>query len=119
VKTLRIRWATDAEQAPNITHYMVVDGRGLLIDLSGLQHSVVNPDSFVDPTITGVTWGLVGLPDGKGGIRSVEGGTIMRQGQQPQTFFDRELLKPYLAAFDGRRLELARAQAEYDLAHAD
>ena len=37
------------------THYLAVDeGRGfhgLLADLSGLQHSIVNPDSFVDPSI--------------------------------------------------------------------
>ena len=43
------------------THYVAVDeGRGfhgLLADLSGLQHSIVNPDSFVDPSILEVNWG--------------------------------------------------------------
>ena len=46
---------------------------GLLADLSGLQHSIVNPDSFVDPSILEVNWGHVSEPDGKGGLRWVEG----------------------------------------------
>jgi hypothetical protein len=41
----------------------------------------------------------------------------MRQGQQPSSFFEIELLKPYLAAYEARRLEIAHEQAEYDLAH--
>ena len=47
---------------------------GLLVDLTGLQHSSVNPDSFVDPCIVEVTWGLLPRPDGKGGTIFVEGG---------------------------------------------
>jgi hypothetical protein len=70
-----------------------------------------------DPTILEVTWGMKSVPDGKGGLRLAEGGTIMRQGQQPSSFFEIELLKPYLAAYEARRLEIARDQAEYDLAH--
>jgi hypothetical protein len=41
-----------------------------------------------------VTWGMKSVPDGKLGLRLVEGGTIMRQGQQPSSFFEIELLKP-------------------------
>jgi hypothetical protein len=67
---------------------MVVDGHGSLVDLTGLQHSVVNPDSFVDPTIFEVTWGMVGVPDGQGGTRTVEGGAIVRQDRSRQPFFD-------------------------------
>jgi hypothetical protein len=59
---------------------MAVDnGRGkvgLLVDLTGLQHSSVNPDSFVDPCIVEVTWGLLPRPDGKGGTIFGEGGMI-------------------------------------------
>jgi hypothetical protein len=65
-------------QNERFTHYMAVDnGRGkvgLLVDLTGLQHSSVNPDSFVDPCIVEVTWGLLPRPDGKGGTIFVEGG---------------------------------------------
>src|SRR5580693_9826715 len=84
------------------THYMAVDRgqgmRGCLVDLTGLQHSIVNPDSFVDPSITEVTWGLVSEPDGLGGLRSLEGGRIVRQDGSTQSFFEQALLKPYLAA---------------------
>jgi hypothetical protein len=55
---------------------------------------VVNPDSFVDPTIFEVTWGMVGVPDGQGGTRAVEGGAIVRQDRSRQPFFDFGLLKP-------------------------
>ena len=40
---------------------------GLLVDLTGLQHSSVNPDSFVQPSIVEVTWGFMSRPDGRGG----------------------------------------------------
>jgi hypothetical protein len=113
--------ARKGHESPDpFTHYVAVqrDGapgmRGCLVDLTGLQHSIVNPDSFVDPTITEVTWGLVTEPDGRGGFRSIEGGRIVRADSGVQSFFDPALLKPYLDAFEVRWEEIAREQSEYE-----
>ena len=95
----------------------VDEGRGfhgLLADLSGLQHSIVNPDSFVDPSILEVNWGMVSEPDGRGGLRWVEGGVITLADGSTRKFFEFDLLKPYVAAWEARREEIARKQAEYD-----
>ena len=66
------------------THYMAVDeGRGfhgLLVDLSGLQHSIVNPDSFVDPSILEVNWGMVSEPDGRDDQPDAREGQVGRHG---------------------------------------
>lgn len=74
-------------------HYMTVDGHGLLLDLSKIE------GTLVDPTITRVTWGRK--------LGDNFGGSIWRQGEsKPQPFSDSELLAPYLNAWRLRRDEL-------------
>jgi hypothetical protein len=101
----------------DFTHHMTVDNHGLLVDLSGIQHSVVNAQSFNDPQVSRVEWGLHSLPDGRGGTRMVEGGTVYLRGGSTQSFFDRTLLDPYLAVYEktkSARLDEAEARARRD-----
>jgi hypothetical protein len=101
---MRVRIETHPGEG--VTHHMVVDNHGVLVDLSGVQHSVVNAQSFNDPAVSRVEWGLHSLPDGRGGLRTVEGGTVHLRNGSVQPFFDRNLLDPYLAAYRARKQEL-------------
>ncbi len=101
-----VRISNSGEHAAPHPFTHVVNNHGLLVDLSGLQHSIVNPDTFVDPSITEVTWGPVSIPDGRGGLRMSEGGTIKRQDGSLRQFFEFALLKPYIAAVQARKKEL-------------
>src|SRR5262245_17748968 len=85
----------DGKPHPVGTVYMVVDSHGLLVDLSKIS------GTLVDPTITSVTWG----PQ-LDGTNMRHGGCILRQDGGRQLFWDSELLKPYLDAWRARRDEL-------------
>lgn len=90
----------DAEgkpHAPGVVH-MVVDGHGLIVDLSKIA------GTLVDPTILKVTWGLQ-----RDGADQKFGGCIIRQDGSRQLFWDPELLKPYLDAWRLKRDELLGA----------
>ena len=78
-----------------IPHAMVVDGHLVLIDLTGVT------GTLIDPTITRVTWG----PQIDGDVIR-DGGTIVRQNGGRQQFWDRALLQPYLDAYTAKRAEL-------------
>lgn len=82
---------------PKGHHHMVVDGHGLLLDLSGVQ----TPFPLHDPTIVQTEWTLV-----QDGTRSRPGGIITRQDGSKQVFYDEALLAPYLAAYRARRAQL-------------
>lgn len=108
---MRVLISAEGEHSPD-WHYVVVDGHGLLVDLDGMQNSAVDPASLTDPTIVRVTWG----PTIANGTAS-EAGEIVRQDGSRQTFFDRELLKPYLAAYQARLAALL-AEPEQTTAEA-
>ena len=82
-------------------HYMVVDNHGLLVDLRNMRNSAVDPSSLTDPTVAQVTWG----PSIRDGEMS-ESGTVTLVDGTRRTFFDKVLLRPYLAAFEARRRDL-------------
>lgn len=100
---MRVLISAEGEHEPAGQHHMVVDGSGVLIDLSAVQ------GSMVDPTIRRVEWGPNML---EGGAR--EGGVIVRQDGHRTPFADRGALKPYLAAFEARKAQLEREQVEHD-----
>jgi len=87
------------DHKPEGHHFVVLDNRGRLMDLSQVR------GTLHDPTITKVTWGMVSH-----GAETREGGTIFRVNGPPQAFFDRGPLKPYLEAFEAA--EAADAPAE-------
>lgn len=87
--------SNEGEHEPTGLHYMVVDNHGLLVDLSKIA------GTLIDPTISRVTWGLQ-----RDGGQMREGGTIIRQDGSKQLFWDSELLKPYLDAWRMKRDEL-------------
>jgi hypothetical protein len=92
---MRVLISSEGENEPAGQTYMVVDGHGFLIDLSGVH------GTLVDPTILRVEWGpsvISGQPQ--------ECGFITRRGVPPQPFFDKDLLKPYLDAWRARRADL-------------
>ena len=82
--------------------YMVVDGHGLLIDLTGVA------GTLVDPTILRVEWGpsvITGQPQ--------EAGIITRRGEaRQQPFYDKALLTPYINAFRARLAVLTAVSHE-------
>lgn len=80
--------------------FMVVDNHGFMVDLSGIE------GTLVDPTISAVTWG----PQ-RDGADMRDGGTIIKQDGGKQLFWDCELLKPYLDAWRLRRYELLGTEA--------
>lgn len=89
---------------PHDTHHrMQVDQRNMVLDLSTVQ------GSLVDPTIHRVEWDH--LMDGK--VRR-PGGIIIRDGQRTK-FFDASALAPYLAAFNAEWLRRHQDQAVYDV----
>ena len=94
-------------------HLMIVDNNALLLDLDGLRHSAIDPGSLTDPTVARVTWGPV-VRNGS----MTEAGEITLVDGTRRTFFDKQLLKPYLAAFEARRAEVEREQADYDNTHS-
>jgi hypothetical protein len=73
---------------------MVVDGYGILVDLSAMQNSSVDPASLTDPTVLVVEWGPV---VSNGDAR--EGGRMLMQDGTVRTFSDKNLLTPYLQAY--------------------
>jgi len=95
--------SAEGDHEPKGHHYMVVDGEGALIDLSGVD------GTLHDPAILRVTWGTIGV-----GGAAMPGGVITRRGGTTQNFFDAKLLEPYLAAFKARRQALAAEQAKFD-----
>lgn len=95
---MRVLISAEGSHEPPGQHYMAVDNHGLLLDLSAVT------GSLVDPTIVKVEWGQVVIG---GDLR--EGGTITRQDGGRQTFFDREALKPYLDAWRAKKAELLPA----------
>lgn len=95
---MQVLISAEGEHDPKGHHLMVVDCYGFLIDLSGVQ------GSLVDPTITRVTWGMQ-----LDGTTLREGGIIYRQDGHQQHFWDRALLQPYLDAYEARRVELDAA----------
>lgn len=97
---MRVLISAEGDNSPD-WHYVVVDGHGLLVDLDGIQNSPVDPTSLADPTIARVTWGPV-IRNGE----AIEAGEIILVDGSVQTFFDRELLRPYLAAYEARLVEM-------------
>lgn len=91
------------------THRMEVNGRSLLIDFTGMQNSAVDPSSLTDPSVLRVEWGPTII-----NAEAREAGTIIRRDGSRQTFFDRNVLAPYLDAFEQRSFELAYEQAEFE-----
>lgn len=87
--------SNEGKHEPAGHHYMVVDGHGLLVDLSGVS------GQLLDPTITRVTWGLQ-----RDGVEMKPGGTIVRQDGHKQVFWEAKLLEPYLEAWRAKRDEL-------------
>jgi hypothetical protein len=83
-------------------HRMVVDGFGLLVDLSHVRISAVDPSSLTDPSIKRVEWGPVQLANGE----TVERGVIVRQDDQAQTFFEKSLLDNYLHLFERQKAKV-------------
>src|SRR6266699_2989643 len=83
------------------THRMMVDLRSTLIDFAGMQNSAVDPSSLTDPTVLRVEWGIA-LENGE--MR--ERGVITRIDGSRQTFFDKNVLAPYLDAFEQRMFDL-------------
>lgn len=87
---------------PHGQHYMVVDGHGVLLDLSAVHGTLHGP------TIHCTEWGLQ-----RDGTRMRHGGVIVRQNGQRQPFWDATLLAPYLLAFFNRRDAIAAEQAKH------
>jgi hypothetical protein len=83
--------------------YMVVDGHGFLLDLSAVH------GTMVDKTIYAVEWGL-GVFSGE----AREFGVITRQDGTKQTFFDFNLLKPYIDAWRAKKADLAAEQVAFE-----
>jgi hypothetical protein len=92
---MRIMISADGDHEPKGLLYMVVDGNGFLIDLSGVQ------GTLVDPTIKRVEWGPTVINN-----EGRDAGTIVRQDDTQQTFFDFDLIRPYVDAFNVRRAAL-------------
>jgi hypothetical protein len=84
---------------------MRVDGVGLLLDLSGMQNSAVDPASLTDPTVKRVEWGQIVH---RGSVK--ECGRIFKQDDGVETFWSPQVLAPYLAAFKARLAELTEQQ---------
>lgn len=93
------------------THRMVVDLRSTLIDFTGMQNSAVDPSSLTDPTVKCVTWG----PAVENGV-AFERGVIERVDGHKTTFPDKNILTPYLDAFEQRMFDLAHEQAHFEIA---
>jgi putative ABC transport system substrate-binding protein len=81
---------------------MVVDGFGLLVDLSKVRISAVDPSSLTDPSIKRVEWGPVQLANGE----TVERGVIVRQDNSGQTFFEKNLLDNYVHLYERQKAKL-------------
>lgn len=92
---MRVLISAEGDHDPKGQHYMVVDGVGFLIDLSGVQ------GTLADPTILKTEWG----PTIIGGEQR-QGGNIFRKDGGRQPFFDEGLLKPYLDAYKARKAKL-------------
>lgn len=104
---MRILISAEGEHDPP-AHYMQVDNHGLLIDLSRVT------GTLVDPTIRRVEWGPTIIAG-----ESREAGSIYRQDGGRQTFFDVTLLKPYLDAWTAKRDALKSSQENYHRAERD
>ena len=72
--------------------HMIVDRTGMLIDLSGVR------GSLVDPTIARVDWG----PTVSGGEMR-DGGLIIRTDGSKQPFWDFGAIKPYVDAWKAKQ----------------
>lgn len=83
-------------------HRMQVDQRNMVLDLSTIV------GSLVDPTITRVEWSQV--LDGK----TIRDGGIISRGASRQQFYDRSALSPYIIAFEAEWLRRHQDQAEHD-----
>jgi hypothetical protein len=82
--------------------YMVVDGHGMLVNLSNIE------GELLDRVVSKVTWGPIVV---NGEAR--EGGTILRQDGTRQPFWDVNLLSPYLKAWRAVRAIREQEQADY------
>jgi len=82
---------TQGDHVPNLP-FMVLDGRGFLIDLSKVS------GNLWDPTIALVEWGMTSTGE--------EGGRIVLKDGTGRRFSDRTLLDPYLKAWQAKRAEL-------------
>jgi hypothetical protein len=74
--------------------FMVVERHGMHVDLTHVQ------GQLWDPTIASLAWGPT--MDGR------EGGKIVLKNGQTRTFWDRDLLTPYLNAWKARKAELEK-----------
>jgi hypothetical protein len=84
------RWEHDPDH-----HYMMVDNRGMLIDLDGVRIHAIDPNSLTAPDVAEVSWGPSLI-----GNEMREFGVIHKTDGTKKTFSDREWLKPYLAMFE-------------------
>jgi hypothetical protein len=82
--------------------YMVVDGHGLLLDLSKIE------GQLLDRVVSKITWGPVVING-----ENREGGMIQRQDGTRQPFWDVNLLTPYLKAWRAVRAMREQEQADY------
>lgn len=101
---MRVLIDASGEHSPDF-HYMRVDDHGLLVDLDHVRNSIVDPGTLTDATVVRVEWGPTTIHG-----RNVEAGRIVRQDGTVQPFFDRNLLRPYLALFEARKAELLGAK---------
>lgn len=93
---MRVHIENAAKNDPPLP-WMEVDNHRLMVDLSKAGGEL----PVTDPTVLRVTWAPVTV---NGEQR--ECGAITRQDGTIQRFWDRTLLKPYLAAFEARKAEL-------------
>ena len=100
---MRVLISNEGDHEPKGT-YMVVDSHGLMVDLSKIA------GQLLDRSVTRITW----EPQIVNG-ESTEGGAIYRQDGGRQVFWDRDLLKPYLDAYQARKVELlAQSQPPFE-----
>lgn len=83
-------------------HRMQVDQRNMVLDLSTVT------GSLVDPTITKVEWSQV--QDGK----TIRDGGIISRGASRQQFYDRSALSPYIIAFEAEWLRRNQDQSDHN-----
>lgn len=95
---MRVLISAEGNHEPKGHHYMVVDGHGFLVDLSKVE------GTLVDPVILRVEWGPM-----RDGNVPRDGGVITRRDGSQQAFWDMRLLEPYLAAYNLKKIELAKA----------
>lgn len=89
---MRLTITNSGKQEPAHMTLMVVDDHALLVDLNGVG-------SLVDPTIARVEWG----PSAHTGK---EFGAIVSKDGHMQPFFEKNVLKPYLAAYDAQKAKV-------------